>query len=239
MLTYLCGISYSVEQATLLAKKIQPTQCYSGACRKTSQDIESGRAMERSKWAQKRQSSCYSISCQRRRALLADMRKRLSITRQMQDELRNTHGWTLRKESKAIRVYSKFEPGNSLVTIRVDGLIEAKLLHILAIFHEVDLWTTWMPSYNYMGLQASEMCATGGPTRFLVNMVFSVPWPLTTRDLMVNVEGVDCMDVTTAEECASPVEKPSMDADHHGNERSGTCILRHCVTRKDRFAFLS
>eukprot|EP00041_Stephanoeca_diplocostata_P016737 m.330900 g.330900 ORF g.330900 m.330900 type:complete len:396 (-) comp20464_c1_seq5:426-1613(-) len=202
--------------ADLVSKNISPTLCYSSACRKTAHDIETGSASPRPKWAQNRQPSCYSLACKQRRAFLADMQKRLSIVHEMQRELRNIHGWALRKESHAIRVYSKFEPGSTLVTIRVDGFINAKLLHILAIFHEVDMWTTWMPSYNYMGLKSSDMCATGGPTRFLVNMVFGVPWPMATRDLMVNVEGVDCMDDASSDFSSHP--SSAAGAPHSGTQ---------------------
>lgn len=121
--------------------------------------------------------------------------------RSLREELKSTDGWELHRESSGIRTLSRRTVGDSHVMIRVEGHVDAPLLNILSVFYEVDLWRLWVPSIPIMGLRSAEMVEDFSTTRFTVQMTVNTPWPIATRDMMIHVQGVDCMDpAETADE---------------------------------------
>jgi hypothetical protein len=86
------------------------------------------------------------------------------------------------------------------VMIRVEGMVDAKLLNVLAVFYEVDLWKLWVPSIPIMGLRTATMLEDYSAIKFTVHMVVNIPWPIATRDMMIRVQGVDCMDTSETDD---------------------------------------
>mmetsp|Transcript_136949 Transcript_136949/g.238040 ORF Transcript_136949/g.238040 Transcript_136949/m.238040 type:complete len:324 (-) Transcript_136949:583-1554(-) len=79
--------------------------------------------------------------------------------------------------------------------IRVEGHVEAPLLDLLAILCEIDLWPTWLiPQTWVCGLREARTLAHIRPTHLLCYLAATMPWPITHRDICLNVKAVDCMD---------------------------------------------
>ena len=64
---------------------------------------------------------------------------------------------------------------------------------MLALLYEVDLWCTWVPSFLGIGLQSAAVVAAEKPTRLAYHIHIGLPWPFRSRDAVIGVEGVDCM----------------------------------------------
>ena len=73
---------------------------------------------------------------------------------------------------------------------------------------QVDLWHLWVPSIPaVMGLRHAAMVEDHSATKFTVGITVNTPWPISTRDMMVAVQGVDCMDPSEADPNADPPQR--------------------------------
>ena len=118
------------------------------------------------------------------------------------DELRgrcvSEDGWTLQKESHDVRTYyqnSESHPG--VHSVRLDGDVDAPVFMLLCLFHEVDLFTRWIPSYSLLGLGFAKCVAHPSPTELMVHMNVNIPWPFMNRYCFFKCDGIDCMDDDT------------------------------------------
>ncbi|GAX18065.1 hypothetical protein FisN_25Hh040 [Fistulifera solaris] len=93
-------------------------------------------------------------------------------------------------------IYTKFDPDWKL-TCRIETPIEASLLvPLLSVLNETDLYDTWIPSWRFpkIGVSRSQKLHHSGKANQLVQIVCDVPWPLRTREVIVQATAVDEID---------------------------------------------
>ncbi|GAX14765.1 hypothetical protein FisN_25Lh040 [Fistulifera solaris] len=93
-------------------------------------------------------------------------------------------------------IYTKFDPDWKL-TCRIETPIEASLLvPLLSVLNETDLYDTWIPSWRFpkVGVSQSQKLHHSGKANQLVQIVCDVPWPLRTREVIVQATAVDEID---------------------------------------------
>jgi hypothetical protein len=85
------------------------------------------------------------------------------------------------------------------LTCRIDTPIEASLLiPLLSVLNEVDLYETWIPSWNYpkMGIRRSQQLEERTRAHRTLIVTSNVPWPLATREVVMEAVAVDDIDET-------------------------------------------
>lgn len=104
-------------------------------------------------------------------------------------------GWLLQKESHEVKTLYRSHPESTGVhSIRLDGEVDAPVFIILALFHEVDLFTKWIPSYALLGLSFAKCVSHPSPTELMVHMKVDIPWPFNNRYCFFKCDGIDCID---------------------------------------------
>eukprot|EP00051_Salpingoeca_urceolata_P034866 m.27098 g.27098 ORF g.27098 m.27098 type:complete len:584 (-) comp8449_c0_seq2:110-1861(-) len=127
------------------------------------------------------------------------LRNTLERVALVQQDLSSDEGWTVQSNRDGIRVLYRKEADSAFHTLRLEGLVDASIFDNLAIFYEVDLHHTWMPTYRMLGVKRSERVAQFSLSDMLLRMQISLPWPFTTREAWLRVIGVDCMDAEVVE----------------------------------------
>lgn len=113
-----------------------------------------------------------------------------------QAELNDEESWHVQRDADGIRSMYRPDEDSSRLVIRLEGLIDAPLFDVLAIWYEVDLHKLWMPSFRSLGLKESKLLQNPLPTKLLVQMLYGIPWPMENRDLLFRVDGIDCVSVS-------------------------------------------
>lgn len=93
-------------------------------------------------------------------------------------------------------IYTKFDD-NWKLTCRIETPIEASLLvPLLSVLNETDLYDTWIPSWRFpkIGVSQSTKLHHTGKANQLLQIVCDVPWPLRTREVIVQATAVDEID---------------------------------------------
>jgi hypothetical protein len=104
-------------------------------------------------------------------------------------------GWILQKESHSVRTLYKNQPETpNIHSVRLDGDVDSPVFFVLALLHEVDLFTKWIPSYSLLGLSFANCVHHPSPTELFVHMQVAIPWPFTNRYSFFKCDGIDCMD---------------------------------------------
>ena len=87
--------------------------------------------------------------------------------------------------------------GNKL-TARLETPIEPKLLvPLISVFNESSLYSTWLPRWEKpmkLGIRESNLLRQSGRCTQLLNIVCDCPWPLSTRELNIDVIAIDDID---------------------------------------------
>ncbi len=126
---------------------------------------------------------------------IEDVLIRASSMDALREQCLTDDGWTLQKESHAVRtLYRTSDHSPGVHSVRLDGDVDAPVFIILCLLHEVDLFTRWIPSYSLLGLGFAKCVAHPSPTELMVHMNVNIPWPLTDRYCFFKCDGIDCMD---------------------------------------------
>ena len=87
--------------------------------------------------------------------------------------------------------------GNKL-TARLETPIEPNLLvPLLSVFNESSLYSTWLPRWERpmkVGVRESDLLRQSGRCGQLIKIVCDCPWPLSTREVIIDVVAVDDID---------------------------------------------
>jgi hypothetical protein len=129
---------------------------------------------------------------------IENIRARAGSMNELRSRCVSEEGWILQKESHDVKTYyqnSATHPG--VHSVRLDGDVEAPVFMLLCLFHEVDLFTRWIPSYSLLGLGFAKCVAHPSPTELMVHLNVNIPWPLTNRYCFFKCDGIDCMDDDT------------------------------------------
>ena len=124
-----------------------------------------------------------------------NIRRRVDSLASLRVSCESDHGWVLQKETHKVRTLYQNNPSRSHVhSIRLDGDVEAPVFILLALLHEVDMFSKWLPSYSFLGLNFARLISHPSPTELLVHLNIHVPWPFTNRYCFFHCDGIDCMD---------------------------------------------
>jgi hypothetical protein len=74
------------------------------------------------------------------------------------------------------------------------GAVQAGVLDLLAVLHEVDLHPRWMPHTMGVGVRKGCTRARLGLTKLWIEVEVDCPWPVSDRRASLVVDGVDCLD---------------------------------------------
>lgn len=126
---------------------------------------------------------------------IESIRYRVDCLNKLREACLSNDGWSLQRESEDLRTfYRNLEGTSNIHSIRLDGDVDAPVFTLLALFHEVDLFKKWIPSYSFLGLSFSRLLDHPSPTELIVHLSFNVPWPFQSRYTLFRCEGIDCMD---------------------------------------------
>ena len=126
---------------------------------------------------------------------LADIKKRVDSLNSLRAVCQSDEGWTLQKDSKGVRTLYQNNPTQLRIhSIRIDGIVDAPVFILLSMLHEVDLFSKWIPTYSFLGLQFARLVAHPSATELIVHLNVNVPWPFTNRYCFFHCDGIDCMD---------------------------------------------
>jgi hypothetical protein len=110
----------------------------------------------------------------------------------------STSDWKKQGESLDTNtaIYYKVDD-EARLTCRIDSPIEASLLiPLLSVLNEVNLFETWLPSWNYpkMGIQRSQQLQQKTRAEQTLQIILNVPWPMATREVVMQAIAVDDID---------------------------------------------
>jgi len=126
---------------------------------------------------------------------ISTIRSRAQSMIRLRESCSSDDGWTLQNESHDVRtLYKNNSDTPNVHSVRLDGDVDAPVFMILALFHEVDLFTRWIPSYALVGLNFAKCVHHPSPTELFVHMNITLPWPFLSRYCFFKCDGIDCMD---------------------------------------------
>ncbi|KAI2501288.1 hypothetical protein MHU86_13151 [Fragilaria crotonensis] len=141
-------------------------------------------------------------------------------------KLTSKHLWILQKSMRAEQVVRELsaEPGDewskqgeshgrydtviyykvvdSMLTARIETPIEQSLvIPLLAVFNETELYTTWLPRWERpirLGVRGTKLLRQDGRCNQLIMATTDMPWPLATRECIIDVVAIDDIDANGA-----------------------------------------
>ena len=119
---------------------------------------------------------------------------RISLVKELRALATSDDKWTLQRDSDGIRTLFRDLNEQGAYSIRLEGAVEAPMFDLLALFHEVDLYTKWIPSYSLLGLKESYVIEEPSPVEIIASITCTVPPPFSDREVVVYCDGIDCLD---------------------------------------------
>ncbi|GAB5373483.1 hypothetical protein AAMO2058_001755600 [Amorphochlora amoebiformis] len=100
-------------------------------------------------------------------------------------------GWeTVVDNHDGISTFHRQEPDTPVHSIKVVGLIDAPIQHMLSLIIEADLIPTFI---DYVKLEVRQLVIKSVYHQLLYQKVY-LPWPLDNRDVVVEAQGFDLLD---------------------------------------------
>ncbi|EER02592.1 conserved hypothetical protein [Perkinsus marinus ATCC 50983] len=123
------------------------------------------------------------------------MEERVASMKEVRRALdKNGDGWVLQRDGEGIRTYYKHNKDTpSVHSFRIQGIIDCPFFDLMALLSEVDFYKDWIPSYKFLGIRDSKRIAEPRATQMLLHIVAALPWPFHNRDLVISVDGIDCI----------------------------------------------
>jgi hypothetical protein len=90
--------------------------------------------------------------------------------------------WEFKKEKDGIKIYTRKEPGKSLKSYMGVAEIHAPAEKVFALIEDVNHTEWWDKNFNQIKVLKYEKFS-----RAQYYLVYDLPWPVTDRDLCVNV----------------------------------------------------
>lgn len=148
-------------------------------------------------------------------------------------------GWYKQGESHGHRdtmIYYQMN-GNKL-TARLETPIEPELLvPLLSVFNESSLYSTWLPRWEKpmkLGVRESDLLRQTGRCTQLIKIVCDCPWPVATREVVIDVVAVDDIDengaIVVRMENGKPEDEdvPAVAANRTRVDFDGGILFRKC-----------
>eukprot|EP00922_Rhytidocystis_sp_ex-Travisia-forbesii_P027106 GHVS01039769.1.p1 GENE.GHVS01039769.1~~GHVS01039769.1.p1 ORF type:complete len:686 (-),score=149.57 GHVS01039769.1:71-2128(-) len=99
---------------------------------------------------------------------------------------------------KSLKMWIRhYEDNPQMLSLRLDGHVEASLTCILSVLNEVDLFKLWIPYYGFplkFGLKEAGVRADLARVDKIVYFDVDFPWPFASRDALFEVWAVDDLD---------------------------------------------
>ena len=118
----------------------------------------------------------------------------------LQDPEQDGSPWIKQREQHGHRdflVFYQLSNNNQLIA-RIDCAFESSLLvPLLSVFHESDLYSSWMPSWKRpikLGVSKSEKLKEEGRGKQIIHVTTSLMWPFCDRDVVMRVMAVDAIE---------------------------------------------
>lgn len=110
-----------------------------------------------------------------------------------------SEGWRKQGESHknhdTIIYYKTDKKHSGKMTARIETPIEKSLLlPLISVFNESELYKTWMPSWNNIGISRSYMLETRGRTQQIMAVTANLPWPFSPREGILHCHPTDDID---------------------------------------------
>jgi hypothetical protein len=107
--------------------------------------------------------------------------------------------WTKQGESHGVYdtiIYYKVV--NSMLTARIETPIDHSLVvPLISVFNETELYSTWLPRWESpirLGVRETKLLRHNGRCNQLMMATTDVPWPLATRECIIDVVAIDDID---------------------------------------------
>eukprot|EP00164_Ancoracysta_twista_P011785 GFYU01018310.1.p1 GENE.GFYU01018310.1~~GFYU01018310.1.p1 ORF type:complete len:385 (-),score=119.91 GFYU01018310.1:109-1233(-) len=164
--------------------------------------------------------------------------ERLNVVESAIDEVINHDTWN-QVRGPPTSMWYRHDEGSPLHSLKVERVIEAPLINILALFNEADLYSEIIPL-----LRISRHVLQAGRTQKVVHIQTKLMWPIADRELLLYGQGINALDETDsiviillpAEECPLEFEKPKEKKNVIRAELSIGCILLQPISEnKTRF----
>lgn len=150
--------------------------------------VESGAAMsEAEQAALERVNTRYSVQSATRKQAMVDA----AWVDECLKDFDSNEGWTLQSSSDVQTVSSRSDPGSDFESVKIDTTLAFPLVHLAALFAEVDLLHLWVPFCS-----SATLLQRPTPMNALAHVFITTPIfvPLSNRDAVIEGRGVDMMD---------------------------------------------
>jgi hypothetical protein len=101
------------------------------------------------------------------------------------ETLAKTSEWTSYYDEPTRKLRYKYEEGSPMVSCLLEATIDAPIMHVLALFCEIDLFKNWFPNVT-----SCDIIKEITNSRGLYSCKQSMPWPMWPRDMTFNVSGL-------------------------------------------------
>ncbi|XP_026191121.1 uncharacterized protein LOC34617391 [Cyclospora cayetanensis] len=106
--------------------------------------------------------------------------------------------WTLAvQEANELRIFFRRHCSSTMISFRVEGTVDANLLNIISVLHEMDLYKEWIPYYSFpvkLGLRDVKKIYQLGRVDQVDLLQLDFPWPMNNRDCCVAIWAADDLD---------------------------------------------
>jgi hypothetical protein len=139
---------------------------------------------------------------------------------------------------------------NSMLTARIETPIDHSLVvPLLSVFNETELYSTWLPRWErpiQLGIRETKLLRQNGRCNQLMMATTDMPWPLATRECIIDVVAIDDIDsngaiivkmVTGSDDdpdVPSPMAKDVVRIDFDGGILFRKCPLDHPAFLKSK-----
>ncbi|KFH00699.1 putative START-1 domain protein [Toxoplasma gondii VAND] len=132
-------------------------------------------------------------------------------------------------DTPSVKIWNRKYHHSSLLSFRIDGLVDTPLVVVLSVLNEMDMFTDWVPSYNFpvrLGLKDAIRVAQFGRVDQLDIFKIAFPWPVNDRDACLSIWSADDLDATgsyfvrmTSCEAGEKLQGVTVPAPERGTER--------------------
>ena len=119
---------------------------------------------------------------------------RIGLVQELRALASSDEKWTLQRDSDGIRTLFREMNADGAYSIRLEGQVESPMFDVLALFHEVDLYTKWIPSYSMLGVRETAILEAPSPVELITRITCAVPPPFSDREVVIYSDGIDCLD---------------------------------------------
>ena len=109
------------------------------------------------------------------------LRKDYLILTEYLDVIRgDMRDWTRHTDKEKIKVFYKQEKSLKTITIYLEGVVEAPMIHLFSVMGEVELFKNWVPL-----TKKSNLLGEVSHLRKICYILNNLPWPFSNREIFL------------------------------------------------------